>query len=163
MTATLQSHDQQLCRLPPGAIPTQRTAPPAGVLPAAPVRRGRRWPSAVSGFAAGLTVGAAVVGAVPAEASPAAPVEEYTANVSVPGRVLTAFGDGTWQVGVDIAPGTYTTTGSLEPVCRYAFTTAARGGEIVESTFVRGPATVVLAESDGYVATSGCTTWNRIG
>ena len=41
---------------------------------------------------------------------PAAASGGYVANVSVPGRVLTSFGDGAWQIGVDVEPGTYTTT-----------------------------------------------------
>jgi hypothetical protein len=165
MTTTLPLHRQELCRLPAGAIPAQRTASPLRVLPAAPVRRRQRWPSAVSAIAAGLTVGAAAVGAVgaaPAEASPATP-RDHVANVSVPGRILTAFNDGTWQVGVDVAPGTYTSAGAAGTDCYHARRTASTGGDILSSAVSRGPATVVLTEDDGWFETSGCATWNRIG
>ena len=63
--------------------------------------------------------------------------------MTVPGRELTSFGDGTWQVGVDVVPGTYTSTGG--PDCRYALRAAVTGSDIAASTVGRGPATVVLS------------------
>jgi hypothetical protein len=80
-------------------------------------------------------------------------------TVSVPGRVLTAFGDGSWQVGVDVAPGTYTTVGGLD--CRHALREAVTGGDIAASAVEPDPATVVLTEDSGYFETSGCATWRR--
>ena len=78
--------------------------------------------------------------------------------MTVPARELAAFGDGTWQVGVDIMPGTYTSTGG--PDCRYALRAAVTGGDIA-SAIGSEPATVALTEGDGYVQTSGCATWRR--
>jgi hypothetical protein len=80
-------------------------------------------------------------------------------TVTVPGRELTAFGDGAWQVGVDVVPGTYTSTGG--PDCRYALRPAVTGGDIAASTIGRGPVTVVLTGDAGYIETSGCATWRR--
>ena len=76
----------------------------------------------------------------------------------MPGRELTSFGDGTWQVGADVAPGTYTT--ACGPACQYTLRAAVTGSDIVANTVGRGPATVVLSD-DGYVETSGCSTWTR--
>ncbi len=128
MATTLQSHDQELSRLPIGGIPVRRTAPPVRVLPAAPARRERRWSVAVGAVAAGLAVGAAgAAGAVTARtAPPPAASGGFVADVSVPGRILTAFADGTWQVGVDVAPGTYRTGGG--PGCHHAVRRPERWG-----------------------------------
>ena len=109
------------------------------------------------------TLTAAVIVTTPAATPPAAaaapePRVAFDGNVSVPGRELTSFGDGTWQVGADVAPGTYTTAGG--PACQYSLRAAVTGSDIVANTVGRGPATVVLSD-DGYVETSGCSTWTR--
>lgn len=158
MTTTLPPHD----RVPAMSaldIPAQRQASPVRIpAPAAPRAR-RRWPVAVGGLAAGLAVGTAgAIGAVEATTTHATPVpvgsRVVVANVSVPGRVLTAFGDGTWQVGVDVAPGTYASAGGAD--CHHARSTrsGADGG---------GPTTVVLTARDGWFTTAGCATWQRTG
>ncbi len=100
--------------------------------------------------------------AKPATAAPAAD-EGFVANVSVPGRVLTSFGDGTGQVGVDVARGTYTTAGAVAPDCRHAVRTSANVGDPVEGSGDPGPVTVVLGENDGWFVTAGCATWRRTG
>jgi hypothetical protein len=188
MTATLSPHEQAPSRPGTVRIPGQRTAsdeqePPDRAQPLrvaardrvrpVPQRRSRRrWPAAVGGLAAGLAVGTvgavATIGAMSAPASvivkPAAAQEpSFTANVSVPGRTLTAFGDGKWQVGVDVAAGTYTSAGTIGPGCYHALRTAMTGGPVVNSTVSPGPATVVLTEADGWFETSGCATWTRTG
>jgi hypothetical protein len=183
MTITL-SHEQAPARPSTVRVPEQRTAvdedsPRAQpqrvaarprVVPAQRPRR--RWPAAVGGLAAGLAVGTAgavaIVG-VTADRSPAiapaavATSPTFTANVSVPGRTLTAFRDGTWQIGVDIVPGTYTSAGSAGPACFHALRTSMAGGGVVNSAVSTGPATVVLTEADGWFETSGCATWTRTG
>ena len=118
--------------------------------------------------AAGTLVAAAIVSAPAVVPAPdAAPRETpeprvaFAGTVSVPGRELTSFGDGTWQVGVDVLPGTYATVGGVD--CRHAFSAAVTGSDIVKSAVAPGPATVVLAEDDGWFATSGCSTWTRVG
>ena len=122
----------------------------------------------MAGMAAGAvgTLTAAVIVTAPAlphTAPEPPPVPEprvaFDGTVTVPARELTAFGDGTWQVGVDVAPGTYTSTGG--PDCRYALRAAVTGGDIAASAVGPGPASVVLAEDAGYVETSGCATWQR--
>jgi hypothetical protein len=182
MTTAL-SHDEAPAWLPTGEIPVQRSAPPGASLPepavlpapeqvrpapTEPTRR--RWPAAVGGLAAGLAVGivgaagaVALMSMAPAAAAAPAPPPPSPANVSVPGRTMTAFGDGTWQIGVDIAPGTYSTAGSADADCYYALRTALTGGDTQSSTISPGPATVVLTESDGWFETFGCAAWNRVG
>lgn len=163
MGTTTPSQDRAPAWLLTADIPLQRQAPPARVVPVVvPKPRARRpWPVTVGGLAAGLAIGSvgviAAVQAVPAQTSPTS--GGFVANVSVPGRVLTSFGDGTWQIGVDVEPGTYTTTGA-DPTCRHALQPSRTGGA---EAVGRGPATVVLTEADGWFDTSGCATWKRAG
>jgi hypothetical protein len=174
MSALLPSHDR-----PTGTaaavIPAQRAAPPPETLSPEPAVLPRPRPAAVWSVVAGMAAGAvgtltaAVIVTAPATLPHTAPepppVTEprvaFDGTVTVPGRELTAFGDGTWQVGVDVVPGTYTSTGG--PDCRYALRVAVTGGDIVASTASPGPATAVLTEDAGYVETSGCATWRQTG
>jgi hypothetical protein len=164
-----------LRRVPTAAAPPARVAP-ARVAPATMGPLRRRWPATVGGLAAGLTLG--TVGAVGAAfalsattvvttaAVPASAVlaASLSPNVSVPGRVLTAFGEGTWQVGVDIVPGTYMTTGPVDSAaCHHALRTTRTGGKVTVGGVASGRATVVLNEANGWFASSGCATWTRIG
>jgi hypothetical protein len=180
MTTALPSQDEAPAWLPTGEIPVQRTAPPdflrpEPALPAVPQRvwptrakpARRRWPAALGGLAAGLAVGTAgALAAVSATSAtgpaPAAP-RSPTPSVSVPGRTLTAFGDGTWQIGVDVAPGAYSTAGPAGADCYHALRKTATGGDVAGGAVSRGPATVVLADGDGWFETFGCATWNRVG
>ena len=100
-------------------------------------------------------------GATTRATAPAAS-DGFVANVSVPGRVLTSFADGTWQIGVDVAPGVYATAGAADPTCRHALR-RTRGGGDGSRAASPGPDTVVLREADGWFATAGCATWRRIG
>jgi len=147
------------------AIPAPRVAPPPETVAPEPALLPRPRPAAVWGVVAGMAAGAvgtlaaAVIVTAPAAAPSPEPRVEFDGNVTVPGRELTAFGDGAWQVGVDVVPGTYTSTGG--PDCRYALRAAVTGGDIAASTVAQGPVTVVLAADTGYVETSGCATWRR--
>ena len=165
MGTTTPSQDRAPAWLPTADIPLQRQAPPARVVPVVvPKPRARRpWPVTVGGLAAGLAIGSVgVISAVQAVPTQTPPVTGgFVANVSVPGRVLTSFGDGTWQIGVDVEPGTYTTAGAGTSSCRHALQ-PSRTGEATGAVG-RGPATVVLTETDGWFDTSGCATWKRAG
>ncbi len=92
---------------------------------------------------------------------PTAASDGVVANVSVPGRVLTSFADGTWQIGVDVAPGVYTTAGG--PTCHHAVRRTRSGGDLVSRAGSPGRGTVVLVEADGWFETSGCPAWRRVG
>jgi len=181
MTTALPSRDEAPAWLPTAEVPLQRSAPlpPMPLAPVVPAPRtavlpkpGRRWPAVAGGLVAGLAVGAAgAMSAISAVAlddtarfdpAPVAP-SSVSPNVAVPGRVLSAFADGVWQVGVDIEPGTYTTAGAVGPTCYHATRTAMSGGDIVNSIIDPAPATVVLTEADGWFETAGCATWTRTG
>ena len=172
MSALLPSHDRPT-GVAAAAIPAPRFAPPSETLAPAPAVLPRPRQAAVWGVVAGMAAGAvgtltaAVIvtapAALPYPALEPPPVPEprvaFDGTVTVPGRELTAFGDGTWQVGVDVVPGMYTSTGGSD--CRYALRPAVTGRDIAASTVGQGPATVVLTEDAGYVETSGCATWRR--
>jgi hypothetical protein len=171
MGITTPSQDRAPAWLPTAEIPVQRQAPPIevglAVPPPAPAVPRPRQPRPVATYviAAGLAVGmvggiGAVQAATTDTAPPATASGGYVANVSVPGRVLTSFGDGTWQVGVDVEPGTYTSTGAGGPNCRHALARTRTGAKIAER---RGAATVVLTEADGWFDTAGCAMWTRSG
>jgi len=167
--------NEHLTDVPVAGIPGQRQAPPPETRDPGPAVLPRQRPTAVLGMLAGMAVGAAgTLAAAAIVATPAvvpAPTDVTRqvpeprvasgGTVSVPGRELTAFGDATWQVGVDIVPGTYATTGG--GACHHALRPAVTGKDIMKSAVVQGPATVVLAEGDGWITTSGCGTWSRAG
>lgn len=172
-SAAPPTHDH-VTDVPVAAIPAQRGAPSTETVAAPePAVLPRPRPAAVWGVVSGMAVGAAATLAAAAiVAAPAvvpapddAPVTApeprvaFGGNVSVPGRVLTAFGDGTWQVGVDVEPGTYASTGGAD--CRHAFTAAVTGSAIVAGAVGPSPTAVVLADDSGFFATSGCGTWTR--
>ena len=172
MSALLPSHDRPT-DAPAAVIPAQRGAPPPETLAPEPAVMPRQRPAAVLAVVAGMAAGAAgtlvaaaIVSApavVPApQAAPGQTPEPrvaFAGTVSVPGRELASFGDGTWQVGVDVLPGAYTSAGG--PDCRHAFSAAVTGSDIVQSAVTEGPATVLLADGGGFFETSGCGTWTR--
>jgi hypothetical protein len=156
MSTVVPSHQRD--DVLPVAVPAPRapvpTSAPDAPQPAPPGRdpvAGRpraatraRWAWAIGALSAGVLTGALGIVAVTAPAGGAG-----DAGVrAVPTAPLTSFGDGTWEVGRDVLPGTYAATGST-PACRHT------------GTPDRGQAGVVLA--DGRFETSGCGTWNRAG
>ena len=173
-SAALPTHDH-LVDAPVAAIPAQRQAPRTETPDPEPAVLPRQRPAAVLGALAGMAVGAAgtlaaaaimaAPAVVPAPADVPRQVPEprvsFGGTVSVPGKALTSFGDGTWQVGVDVVPGTYATTGGVD--CHHALRPAVTGQDIVKSAAAQGSATVVLAEGGSWITTSGCGTWSRVG
>jgi hypothetical protein len=98
---------------------------------------------------------------LPAMTAPAGAHAGVSPNVSVPGRMLTTVGDGTWQVGVDVAAGTYRTAGGA--TCSRALRTARTGGTVTARSTAPGQTTVVLTADAGWFTTSGCAPWKRVG
>lgn len=78
---------------------------------------------------------------------------------------LTTFGEGNYQVGTDILPGTYHTTGpdGTNPVgCYWERAKDTSGDSIITNDIGNGPATVTISATDGAFKTSGCNTWNHL-
>ena len=79
------------------------------------------------------------------------------------GTQATSMGDGTWAVGIDIAPGTYSTSGG--DTCYWARLSGFEGGtdSIIANDLPKGSAIVSIAPTDKGFATKGCGTWTKTG
>lgn len=71
-------------------------------------------------------------------------------------RRNTVPGNGIFEVGVDMAPGTYRTTGAKN--CYFSVNADANGTEITANNITSGPALVALAAGE-FFETSGCADW----
>jgi hypothetical protein len=86
-----------------------------------------------------------------------------TAAASAPAVAPTppTITDGTYEVGVDIEPGKYKSSGTTGYGCYYARLKANDGslGDIIQNNNSQGPSVVTIKESDGYFETTGCAPW----
>ena len=78
-----------------------------------------------------------------------------------PGQPNTMFGDGTFQVGVDIAPGTYRAAGGGS--CYWARLRSLNTSDIINNNASPGPQVVGIQPSDAAFLTHDCGTWQRQG
>lgn len=69
----------------------------------------------------------------------------------------TIAADGTYQVGTDIAPGTYTSAGPANDVACYWKRTS--DGSLVDNAMTKQPQTVRIEATDTSFTTSHCQTW----
>ena len=76
------------------------------------------------------------------------------------GTQATSFGDGAYAVGIAIAPGTYTTSGSSD--CYWEKDQNYTGDEtsIISNNNVSGPVTLTIPASTKEFKTQGCGTWH---
>jgi hypothetical protein len=76
---------------------------------------------------------------------------------------MTTFGDGSYVIGPDVAPGTYHTdglvAGSTTP-CTWERDADTEGKTVLAHDSVTGPTTVVILAGDGGFKTNGCQPWN---
>ena len=77
------------------------------------------------------------------------------------GSQATSFGDGTWAVGINIAPGTYQTQGGNG--CYWARESAFGAGEpgIIANDNPTGPVVVSISPTDVAFDSNGCGTWSK--
>jgi len=70
---------------------------------------------------------------------------------------------GMFRVGVDIAPGTYKSTGNTDDMCYWERAKDAEHSldSIIANDNVSGSAVVTLSASDAYFKTSGCQDWKK--
>jgi len=166
------------------AAPTAATAHP---VPAAKKSGLPGWwkPAAVGvgGFLLGLIIGGVgdspstvagpkptptVVVTRPVTATKSATVTATpTVTLSVttgPPAPAVAIKEGTWTVGRDIEPGTYTTTNEVAGECYWSITkSGTNGSDIIENDIVKGgKPTVTLSEGQDF-KTSRCGGWTKIG
>ena len=98
-------------------------------------------------------VGLVVIGTVSANAGNHRPL----------GSGPTIRGDGSYQVGRDIQPGTYRTTGNTDGRCHWERDKDAlhTPGSVLASGRVTGSAVVTISSGDAYFRTSGCKDWTK--
>jgi hypothetical protein len=83
---------------------------------------------------------------------------------AVPAGPLTTFGNGTYEVGVDVAPGKYRSAGvadSAVPLC-YFDQTDAKGTIKDQGVSNEGPSRATL-KSGLTFKSSGCQQWVKVG
>jgi hypothetical protein len=156
------------------ASPPAQPYPPYYYPPLPPVKKkSRKW-QWIGGGAA-LIVLLAIVGhndnstttssstnttgswAAPSSQTAVAPAPVTPSAPSGPLSVISR--DGTYQVGVDIVPGTYRSAGG--PTCYWERLSGLGGttGEIIANSFGSGPQVVTIASSDAAFKTERCGTW----
>lgn len=95
---------------------------------------------------------------------PAAAPETETSTVTVGanGRpAVTIDGPGTYEVGVDVQPGTYRAEDSGD-TCYWARLSNLTGdNDIIANSYADGPAVVTIRRTDKGFRTEGCGTWVR--
>ncbi|MGX1131187.1 hypothetical protein RKD49_003377 [Streptomyces glaucescens] len=72
---------------------------------------------------------------------------------------------GMYRVGVDIAPGTYKSTGNTDDMCYWERSKDSEHSldSIIANNNVSGSAVVTISASDAYFKTSGCQDWKKTG
>jgi len=81
---------------------------------------------------------------------------------SDPSGIATSFGNGTWRVGVDIAPGTYRTDGG-DGYCQILRNFTGTGNNIIAHESVRGgPCVITIGPKAVGVKSVNCKIWTRL-
>jgi hypothetical protein len=134
----------------------------------------RNWPWVVGGIVVLLGIIGIIGGSQHSSTStattaqpPATPAAPPAAPAS-PVNLATAFGDGTYVVGIDIVPGTYATTGPAAGgigMCSWSRLKDTSGNvdSIIANDAQQAPATVTITKTDGVFTTAGCNTWQEVG
>ncbi|WP_051343141.1 hypothetical protein [Pseudonocardia spinosispora] len=149
-------------------IPTQRSASPVPPSPTPPSEPDAPTPphrpqvaiglkvalGAAVGLLAGLVIGSSGAGQ-------AAPAPQQAAISAIP------EGGGRFQVGTDLEPGTYQTSGpddTSSTGCYYARLKSGDGSldDILDNYVSQGPMTVVIPRTDGFFQTTGCDAWTKV-
>jgi hypothetical protein len=142
-------------------------APPP--VPKPKTRKGLTVLLAATGLVIGLIIGGSIGSAgqapVTAEPAPTASTAKKPVEKEAEKKPAT-FGDGTYEVGVDIEPGRYKVTvpadGAMCLYQRLKDDTGDRGTIIAQDVKQPGAkASVTIKKSDGFFETSGCGEWVR--
>lgn len=79
-----------------------------------------------------------------------------------PAGPRTSFGDGTYIVGTDIAPGTYRAPGGDTCYWERESSLSGSSDDIIANNLSPGQQTVTIAASDKGFKTQGCGTWTKL-
>jgi hypothetical protein len=84
--------------------------------------------------------------------------------VSAPGSApkTTIDHDGTYTVGTDVAPGTYTSAGPVQDgTCYWKRLGSASNNDIIDNSMSKKPQVVQIAPTDKAFKTDGCQPWQK--
>ena len=98
--------------------------------------------------------------AVPSQSALATITSTVTVTLTPPappGQPKTTFSDGTYQVGVDIAPGTYRSAGGTN--CYWKRPRSLDTSDIIDNNGSPGPQVVGIQPSDAAFFSHDCGTW----
>lgn len=144
--------------------------------PAAPKRGASRWLIPLAAFVLGVMLGAALTGG---GSSTTAGGATATRTVTAPAKTVTAQvpaakapaaapaasfpGDGTYEVGVDVKPGTYKSAKPASGNCYWARLKGDSGqlADIIANNNSSGPSVVTIKSTDKVFQTTGCEDWVR--
>lgn len=99
----------------------------------------------------------AMSSAGPASAQPAPTPPSPSPAPPAAGALKTSIdADGTYKVGVDIAPGTYTSGGPNGGACYWK---RANGDQLVDNAMTKKPQTVRIEPTDTTFTTASCMPW----
>lgn len=109
-----------------------------------------------------VTVPGPTVTATATESVPT-PTVTNTVTVTVEPKAKSSFpGDGTYQVGVDIEPGTYVSGPPDRGNCYWARLSGSNGfGDILANNNSSGQSVVTIAKTDKFFESSGCSDWRQ--
>ena len=115
--------------------------------------------------AAGPTVTTTVAGestSEPAVTVTATPTVKVTETAPAPEAQTAMSGDGTYEVGVDVQPGTYVSAPTSGINCYWERSTGSDDlGSIIDNDNTTGQAVVTIKKSDKFFTSSGCSDWKR--
>ncbi|BBY05080.1 hypothetical protein MNVI_03980 [Mycobacterium noviomagense] len=134
---------------PPGPAPTTHNAgPPPGPAPAT--------------HNAGSPPGPGPKTDNPAPPPAPTPKADNPAPPPAPGPKTAIDHDGTFAVGTEIAPGTYSTAGPVgKGACYWKRLGGANGKDIVDNAMTKKPQVVQIDPSDKAFKTDGCQPWQK--
>ena len=101
---------------------------------------------------------------MPAETVTETETETATETVGVDGEPVNVIDvDGTYEVGVDIEPGTYKSAGGVGsvPRCYWARLSSFDESDIIANHLAEGPTTVTIKRGDVAFKTARCAPWVR--
>ena len=114
---------------------------------------------------AGPTVTATVAGEAtsgPAVTVTATPTEKVTETAAAPAPETAMGGDGTYEVGVDVQPGTYVSAPTSGFNCYWDRSKGTDGFDsIIANGNTTGQVVVTIKKSDKFFTSSGCSDWKR--
>jgi hypothetical protein len=114
---------------------------------------------------AGWVASAGVAGAdpgpspAPPSPSPASPAPASPTPGAAPGPKTTIDHDGTYAVGTDIAPGTYSSAGPVGSGTCYWKRTGNPDGALLDNAMSKKPQIVQIEPTDKAFRTAGCQPW----